>query len=190
MSEPAADIPVAPGPLDAHPGVKVLRERFGDAGLDPRDTIVRGRAIGMPTVTLARDVLEEAMGLLKSDPRAAFDQLTELTCVDYLKFPQVQPGRFGVTYGLLSTTLNHRLWAKVFVNESDLSVPSVTSLWKGANWLEREVFDLFGVVFEGHPDLRRILTPAGFKDFPLRKDFPLTGKGWRESFRPVTRDEA
>ena len=79
---------------------------------------------------------------------------------------------------------------KVFVNDPNPTVPSVTGLWKGANWTEREVFDMFGITFAGHPDLRRILMPDGFKDFPLRKDYPLRGKGEREAFEVITRESA
>ena len=90
-------------------------------------------------------------------------------------------------YSLLSLTHNHRLWIKVFVNDPEPTVPSVTRIWKGAEWPEREVFDLYGVRFTDHPDLRRILMPQNFEDYPLRKDYPLHGKGEREDFEVVTR---
>lgn len=173
-----------------HPAVAALVGKFADIALDPRDTVVKGRPIGQATVTVPADRLIDVMTYLRNEPAADFDMLHELTCVDYLKYPEIQPGRFGVTYGLTSTKHNHRLWVKVFVNDGRLEVPSVTGLWRGANWPEREVYDLFGVVFEGHPDLRRILTPAGFKHHPLRKDYPITGRGERESFVPVERFEA
>jgi len=91
---------------------------------------------------------------------------------------------------LLSLTHNHRLWIKAFVNDPDPELPTVTSIWKGAEWPEREVYDMFGIRFAGHPDLRRILLPQNFKDYPLRKDYPLTGKGEREDFEVVTRETA
>jgi len=126
---------------------------------------------------------------LRDDPRARFEQLCDLTCIDYLNYPGADD-RFAVTYALLSLTHNHRLWLKVFVNEPDPHVPSVTALWQGAEWPEREVYDMFGIRFAGHPDLRRILMPQNFADYPLRKDYPLTGKGEREDFEVVTRETA
>ena len=131
----------------------------------------------------------ETMRFLCDDSRLAFEQLCDLTCVDYLHFPDAAD-RYGVIYSLLSLTHGHRLWVKCFVNDPKPAVPSVTSIWKGAEWMEREVFDMFGVVFEGHPDLRRILTWDEFKAFPLRKDYPLRGQGEREDYQVVERDSA
>ena len=90
---------------------------------------------------------------------------------------------------LTNTDANWRLTVRAWLNEPDLSVPSVTSLWEGANWMEREVFDMFGIQFEGHPDLRRILMPPEFTAHPLRKDYPLQGRGERHNFIPLTRDK-
>lgn len=130
-----------------------------------------------------------------------FDQLIDLCAVDYLLYGQydwetdtatekgfsrgverqevkayaLDKPRFAVVYHLLSTKKNHRLRVKVFVDESHLIVPSVHDLWKGANWFEREAYDLYGILFEDHPDLRRILTDYGFIGHPFRKDFPLSG---------------
>lgn len=140
-------------------------------------------------VHVPADGLLEVMRFLRSDARCSFEQLCDLTCVDYLNFPKARD-RFGVNYSLLSLSLEHRLWVKCFVNDPAPVVPSVVSVWKGADWLEREVWDMFGVRFEGHPDLRRILTWEGFKAHPLRKDYPLTGQGEREDFEVVTRDSA
>jgi NADH-quinone oxidoreductase subunit C len=129
------------------------------------------------------------MTFLRDDPRTRFEQLCDLTCVDYLNFPEAED-RFGVVYSLLSLSLNHRLWVKVFVNDPHPEIPSVTSIWHGAEWMEREIFDMYGIRFSGHPDLRRILMPANFAAFPLRKDYPLTGQGERESLPVVTRETA
>jgi NADH-quinone oxidoreductase subunit C len=131
----------------------------------------------------------EIMQYLRDDPRLLFEQLCDLTCVDYLHFPNAAD-RYGVIYSLLSLTHGHRLWVKCFVNDPKPAVPSVTSIWKGAEWMEREVFDMFGIVFEGHPDLRRILTWDEFKAHPLRKDYPLRGLGEREDYQVVERDSA
>ena len=140
-------------------------------------------------VRIDPDRLIEVMRFLHDDARCRFDQLSDLTCVDYLNFPNASD-RYGVTYTLVSTTLGHRLWAKCFANDPDPVVPSVTSIWQGANWLEREVWDLFGVKFAGHGDLRRIMTWDGFVAHPLRKDYPLRGQGERENYERVERDSA
>ncbi len=135
------------------------------------------------------DRLMVVMRFLRDDAELAFDQLCDLTCVDYLDFPNATD-RYGVVYSLLSVRHGHRLWVKCFVNDPEPAVPSVVDLWAGANWMEREVWDLFGVRFEGHPDLRRIMTWEGFEAHPLRKDYPLRGRGEREMYPVVGRDSA
>ena len=101
----------------------------------------------------------------------AFDQLIDITAIDY---PE-NSTRFEVVYLLLSTITNQRLTVKIYVNEGEL-VQSSVSIFKSANWSEREIWDMFGIFFSGHPDLRRLLTDYGFEGHPLRKDFPLTGR--------------
>lgn len=118
-----------------------------------------------------------------------FDMLTELTAVDYLEYPDAVD-RFSVVYCLINTTTGERVIVKTFLNPPDLSLPSVYPLWRSADWLEREVFDMFGIKFEGHPDLRRILMPDEFTAFPLRKDYPLRGRGERHNFPVITRSES
>jgi NADH-quinone oxidoreductase subunit C len=118
--------------------------------------------------TVARDRIEDALRLLRDDHE--YQQLMEIAGVDYPERAE----RFEVVYMLLSLTRNHRVMVKVRAAE-DTPVPTVTTLWPVAGWLEREVFDMFGVVFAGNPDLRRILTDYGFEGHPFRKDFPLTG---------------
>jgi NADH-quinone oxidoreductase subunit C len=98
------------------------------------------------------------------------------------------PHRFGLVYLLADTVRGHRLTIRVMLDEPDPTVASVVPLWKGADWLEREVWDMFGIRFEGHPDLRRILMPEEFAAHPLRKDYPLQGRGERHNF-PVLRRE-
>ncbi len=171
--------------------LKALESQFPDIALSPRPlmTYADGRDSGQIAVRVPADRLVEVCRFLKGDPRTRFEQLSDVTCVDYLNFPDAVD-RFGVTYSLLSLTHNHRLWLKVYVNDPNPAVPSVTSVWRGANWTEREVYDLFGVTFTGHPDLRRILCPDWFTCHPLRKDYPLTGRGERESLQVVTRDSA
>jgi NADH-quinone oxidoreductase subunit C len=119
---------------------------------------------------VARDGVEEACRLLRDTPGLEYQQLMEIAGVDY---PD-QPERFEVNYHLLSLTRNRRVRVKVRTDEVT-PVPTVTTLWPVAGWLEREVFDLYGVTFAGNVDLRRILTDYGFEGHPLRKDFPLTG---------------
>jgi len=110
----------------------------------------------------------------RDDAALAFDVLIDLTAVDYLKYPGREDGpRFEVVYHLYSITHNHRLRLKVRVDEDDASVPSAVALWPIANWLERETWDMFGVRFEGHPDLRRLLMYEEFVGHPLRKDYPI-----------------
>lgn len=118
-----------------------------------------------------------------------FDLLFELTAVDYLKYPGARD-RFGVVWGLSNTITGERVFLKTFLNEPELTLPSAFQLWKGADWLEREVFDMYGILFEGHPNLRRILMPQEYTSFPLRKDYPLRGRGERHNFPVITRAES
>ena len=118
-----------------------------------------------------------------------FDMLFEMTAADYLKYPDAKD-RFGVVYGLLNMASGERVFVRTFVNEPEPSLPSAFKLWKSADWLEREVYDMYGIVFEGHPDLRRILMPDEFTSFPLRKDYPLRGRGERHNFPVITRAES
>ncbi|MHB8971156.1 MAG: NADH-quinone oxidoreductase subunit C [Pirellulaceae bacterium] len=117
-----------------------------------------------------------------------FDMLVDITCVDYLHYRDAVD-RFGLVYLLCNTHKNTRLTVRVMLNEPELAVASVTPLWEGANWLEREVFDMFGIHFAGHPDLRRILMPPEFTAHPLRKDYPLQGRGERHNFTALARED-
>jgi NADH-quinone oxidoreductase subunit C len=168
-----------------------VARRFPDL---PAPEPLLSRGAGQPAgdqlfIRVPADRLIEVMTFLRDDPSCRFEQLCDLTCVDYLNFPKARD-RYGVIYSLLSLTHNHRLWVKCFVNDPKPAVPSVVSIWPGADWMEREAFDMFGVVFEGHPDLRRILTWDGFEAHPLRKDYPLRGRGERENYEIVTRESA
>lgn len=136
-------------------------------------------------VVVPLESLAEVLRLLRD--RRGFSLLVDVTCVDYLNYRDARD-RFGLVYLLANTTTNERITLRVYVGESDPVVPSAVALWEGANWLEREVYDMFGIVFEGHPDLRRILLPDEFTAFPLRKDYPLQGRGERHNF-PVLRRE-
>ena len=115
--------------------------------------------------------------------------LVDVSCVDYLNYRDASD-RFGMVYQLSNTEDGHRLTVRVMLNEPDLTLPSVTSLWEGANWMEREVWDMFGIRFRGHPDHRRILLPEEFTAHPLRKDYPLQGRSERHNFPVIARAEA
>jgi NADH-quinone oxidoreductase subunit C len=159
----------------------VLQERFGPDSFTTQQ-FRDNRRIIVPRLRLF-DVLK----ILKE--QCGFDMLFELTAADYLKYPDARD-RFGVVYGLLNTTTGERLFVRSFLNEPEITLPSAYPLWKAADWLEREVFDMFGIVFEGHPDLRRILLPEEYTSFPLRKDYPLRGRGERHNFPVITRAES
>ncbi len=118
-----------------------------------------------------------------------FDFLCDITCVDYLNFRDAEH-RFGLAYLLANTQTNERITLRVFLDEPELTVPSAVPLYQGANWMEREVWDMFGIRFEGHPDLRRILMPEAFTAFPLRKDYPLQGRGERHNFPVLHRGDS
>lgn len=131
--------------------------------------------------------LRAVLTCLKSE--GGFDFLSELTAVDYLEYDGAKD-RFGVIYVLVNTQTGERLVLKTFVNDPDPALPSACSLWSAANWLEREVYDMFGITFTGHPDLRRVLLPEEFTAHPLRKDYPLKGRGERHNFPVLTRAES
>ncbi|MCH7526041.1 MAG: NADH-quinone oxidoreductase subunit C [Planctomycetes bacterium] len=170
--------------------ISALQEAFSDIAFAPSPLMDREPEAGgveQICVRVPSDRLFEVMRFLRDDARCRFEQLCDLTCVDYLEFRKARD-RYGVNYSLLSLSRNHRLWIKCFVNDPEPQVPSVTNIWRGAEWLEREVWDLFGVRFTGHPDLRRIMTWEGFEAHPLRKDYPLRGRGEREDYPVLTRD--
>ena len=126
--------------------------------------------VGELTLTIARDALADIAKSLRDDPELSFEQLIDIAGVDYPDRPE----RFEVNYQFLSLTKNRRIRLKLSTDDV-APVASLTGLWPCANWWEREVYDCYGVLFSGHPDLRRILTDYGFTGHPFRKDFPLTG---------------
>lgn len=177
--------------MGIHEVIAGLQARFSGLDCAAQPLLVRpdGTATDQMCVCVPPERLREVLTFLRDDESARFEQLVDLTCVDYLDFPGAQD-RFAVIYALLSLTYGHRLWVKCRVNEPCPEVPSVTGLWPAADWLEREVYDMFGIRFTDHPDLRRILTWEGFPAFPLRKDYPLRGRGEREQYEVVTRESA
>ena len=158
-----------------------LRERFGP------DSFTTSEFRDNRRVHVAPELLFEVMRFLKE--ACHFDMLVELSAADYLHYPDAKD-RYGVWYGLTNTATGERVVVKTFANDPDPKLRSVYALWKGSDWMEREVYDMFGVEFTGHPDLRRILMPDEFTSFPLRKDYPMRGRGERHNFRTITRAEA
>ena len=149
--------------------LELVQARFGRAVVE---THARH---GDHTAVVDRAVLPEVLRHCRDEPGLAFDVLMDLTAVDYLKYPGREDGpRFEVVYHLYSIAENHRLRLKVRVDEDDAVVPTAVGLWPIANWLEREVWDMFGVRFDGHPDLRRLLMYQEFSGHPLRKDYPVS----------------
>jgi len=163
-------------------------------------------ALGELTIEVSVENLYQVLKKLRDDDQFLFEQMIDIAGVDYLTYGQDEWAtheatsegfergrqatedaeksknsnwtgpRYAVVYHLLSVTLNQRIRVRVFVTQESLLVPSIVELWNGANWFEREVFDLFGILFDGHPDLRRILTDYGFIGHPFRKDFPVIGE--------------
>ena len=120
---------------------------------------------------------------------AGMDQLIDLTAVDLLEYPGATD-RFEVVYLLLNTESGERLIVKTHLNEPELTIPSAVPIWLGADWLEREAYDMYGIVFSGHPNFKRLLLPQEFESFPLRKDYPVKGRGERHNFPIITRAES
>ena len=152
-------------------GTEILRRlqrRFGPAVLDTHERL------GDATALIERGSLFDTLQFCRDEPALGFDVLMDLTAADYLKYPGREDGpRFEVVYHLYSLSHNHRVRLKVRVDEDDAVVPSAVALWPIANWLEREVWDMFGVRFAGHPDLRRLLMYEEFVGHALRKDYPI-----------------
>ena len=189
-----------------HPALQPLKAKF------PETKFLVGEFRDMVTVVVPRQSIVPVCTFLRDDPALRYDMLAELNGVDYLNYPGASH-RFGVNYGLTSLPNNNRLWLKVFLDpqrettpgsdwntirdedviargDPGLKVASVCGVWPGAEWMEREVYDMLGIIFTGHPDLRRILTWNGYGNYPLRKDYPLRGVGERERYKIITREGA
>ena len=143
-----------------------VKEKFSDAVFAAHD--FRGDEM----VVVRREALLEIVRFLKEDPEMDFNILMDLSAVDYLSFGETKP-RFEVVYHLYSLRKNHRLRLKVPVEEKDPTIPTLTGIWPAADWYEREVWDMFGIRFLGHPNLKRILMYEEFVGHPLRKDYPV-----------------
>jgi NADH-quinone oxidoreductase subunit C len=166
-----------PKPVDAanHPLVKKLKERLGDGVLEASEFL------GQLSIAIAPERIVEACTVLRDDEETQFNYLSDLTCVHY---PDNRSAPFQVVYNLYSISKNERV--RLNVDTNGAGVESVTSIWPAADWMEREVYDLFGVSFHNHPDLRRILLPPDWEGHPLRKDYPLEfiENRWTENHLP------
>lgn len=176
-----------------HPTLMLVKEAF------PETTFKATEFRGQTTLIVPPADLHKVMRFLRDDPRCDYSFLSDVTGVDYLGYPAKTLGRFAVVYVLASYQHNRRLLVKTFLDPSidtrgidadpALEVESVTDIWPGAEWREREVFDMFGIRFSNHPDLRRILLWRDYPAHPLRKDYPLRGRGERETYNITTREQ-
>jgi NADH-quinone oxidoreductase subunit C len=186
-----------------HKALEPLKRQFADT------RFLVGQLRDMVTVVVPREKIVPVCTFLRDEPSLRYDLLSDLNGVDYLNFAGATH-RFAINYFLTSVPHNNRLFLKVFLDptrdtspktavrdeellekgDPGLMIPSVCSVWPGAEWMEREVYDMLGIIFTNHPDLRRLLTWNGFGSYPLRKDYPLRGVGERENYTIVTRESA
>ncbi len=153
---------------------QAVKDRFPDAVLGYDDFR------NQPTITVKPESAFETLRFLRDDKEAGYDFLVDVTAVDYQDRSRL--GRFAVVYHLCRMETGKRMRVKAYLPAEDPEIESVTPLWHCADWAEREVYDLMGVKFRNHPDLRRIMLPEGFEFHPLRKDYPVRGRGERDSF--------
>lgn len=175
-----------------HPTLARVKSSFADVAL--KATEFRGDT----TLIVPAEKLHEVMRFLRDDPECDYNFLSDVCGVDYLDYPAPTEARFAVVYQLVSYPHERRLTVKTFLDPSidtsgiepdpALELDSVTDIWPGVEWRERECFDMFGIRFRNHPDLRRILTWEEFPAHPLRKDYPLRGRGERETYRVIDRE--
>lgn len=184
-SPPGEPAPMSAAPTDAaqHPAVDRLKQQYGD------DAFRVAAFRGVTRVHVDAERMLEVLRFLKES--CGFRMLAELGATDYHGYPERTEGaRFEVHYVLLDLDTSARLVVKVGVDDPEPTLPSAIGVWGGADWMEREVFDMYGIRFEGHPDLRRILMPEEFQAYPLRKDYPLRGRGERHNFPRITREQS
>jgi NADH-quinone oxidoreductase subunit C len=180
-----------------HPTLPQVKSQF------PERSLFATEFRGETTVVVQKEDLHEVLAFLRNDEDCQYDFLADVVSIDYLNYPETPAGptgRFAIVYNLLSTAYNRRLFVKVLLDptldtygtEDDpaLHLPSCTDIWPGAEWLEREAFDMMGIHFDGHADHRRILLWESYPAFPLRKDYPVEGRGERETYHVVDRDSA
>jgi len=192
--KPFFPAPFAIMPVLDHPTLPVIKSAF------PEVRFKAAEFRGDTTLVVPPATLHEVMRYLRDDPRCAYDCLVDVVGADYQGYPAQTLGRFAVIYPLASCTHNRRFTVKAFLDPSidtsgiavdpALEIDSITDLWPGAEWMEREVYDMFGIRFRNHPDLRRILMWKDYPGHPLRKDYPLRGRGEREQYTQLTRESA
>jgi len=183
-----------PAPRLDHPTLPAVKAAFPDVPLHAAE--FRGQT----TLVVPPATLHRVLRFLRDDPQCDYNFLSDVTAADYLGYPAPQPGRFAVVYLLLSHAFNRRLTVKAYLDPSmdtagnaedpALEVDSACDIWPGAEWREREVYDMYGIRFRNHPDLRRILLWKDYPAFPLRKDYPLRGRGEREAYRVLQKNQA
>ena len=184
--------PMADKTVLDHPSLPIIKEAF------PNVKFMASEFRGLTTLICPVDRMHDVLRQLRDDPRLDYNYLTDVVGIDYLKYPVKQPGRFSVVYLLQCHKRGLRIAVKCYLDPSidtsgievdpALEVDSACDLWAGAEWIEREVYDMFGIRFRKHPDLRRILMWKEFPAHPLRKDYPLRGRGERETYVPLTRE--
>jgi NADH-quinone oxidoreductase subunit C len=191
---PRREFTSMPKPNLDHPTLARVKAVFADVKFHA--TEFRGQT----TLVVPREHAHRVLRFLRDDPSCDYNFLSDVTAVDYLGYPAKMPGRFAVVYLLVSHARELRLTMKVFLDptldtsgilpDPGLEVDTATDIWPGCEWREREVYDMFGIRFRNHPDLRRILTWKDYPAHPLRKDYPLRGRGEREMYKVVQRQEA
>jgi NADH-quinone oxidoreductase subunit C len=177
-----------------HPTFQAIKKAFASAKF--KATEFRGQS----TLIVEPKDLHAVLTFLKNDPACQYDFLTDVIGIDYLGYPTPMPGRFAVVHALMSLTREQRFFVKTYLdptlptdgiaNDPALVLDSCCNLWPSAEWMEREIFDMFGIRFKNHPDLRRILLWEEYPGHPLRKDYPVRGRGEREQYRVVDRTSA
>jgi NADH-quinone oxidoreductase subunit C len=157
-----------------HPAVIKLQEKF------PLAIISIEQFRGDTTILIEKEHLLEVMQFLRNEPSLHYDHLSSINAVDYLDLSRKE--RYGITYNLLSYKYNNRVAIKILLPEESPTIESMCSIWKTADWQEREIYDLLGIMFNNHPNLERIFLPDTYKGHPLRKDYPLKGYGERDKY--------
>ncbi|MHC5036933.1 MAG: NADH-quinone oxidoreductase subunit C [Planctomycetota bacterium] len=161
----------------------IVQEVFG------KEAVETSAFRGQETLVVDPERITEILQYLREDPKMQYTMLVDVTAVDHSLWPERVPGRFAVIYHLWSLERKRRIRVKAFLNEEYPRIDSATGLFALADWGEREVYDLMGIRFDGHPDLRRIMLPETFEGHPLRKDYPLEGQGERDEFQKYDPDE-
>ena len=168
--------------------ISLLRQKFPEAIINT--SVLENSQIKQLTIDIWADYNIDVLTFLANDKDLKYEMIIDVTAADFSKYPNKMPTRFAVVYVLYSLLNNHKIVVRAFIkDDANPEISSVTGIWQGANWPEREVFDMYGIVFKGHPDLKRLLLPEWFEDHPLRKDYPLQGRGERVSFERYERVE-